>query len=184
MKKSNKREHKEYKTLHQDLKHHKRRQKRSKAHQNRGCIPLRKSIEERPVIVQQRRRLGDLEVDLVMGKNHRAGLLVITDRASLYSKIKKIKTKSSDYIAKEIIDVLKKSPLKPKTMTYDNDLAFAGHQFINENLGTKSYFTRPYTAQDKGTIENRIGVLRRFFPKKTDFTLISAAQIKKVEKII
>jgi IS30 family transposase len=71
-----------------------------------------------------------------------------------------------------------------KTITYDNDQAFTNHTQINKALGTRSFFTHPYTSQEKGSVENRIGVLRRFFPKKTDFTTISSAHVKKVEKMI
>ena len=71
-----------------------------------------------------------------------------------------------------------------KTITYDNDLAFARHSQVNQELKTKSFFTHPYTSQEKGSVENRIGVLRRFFPKKTDFTLVSAGRVKQVENLI
>ena len=54
--------------------------------------------------------------------------------------------------------------------------------FSSIEFCTTSYFTSPYLAQDKGTIENRIGVLKIFFPKKTDFTIISSFEIKKVKK--
>jgi IS30 family transposase len=43
---------------------------------------------------------------------------------------------------------------------------------------------KPYTSREKGTVENPIGVLRRFFPKKTDFTFESAKRVSQVEKMI
>jgi len=55
---------------------------------------------------------------------------------------------------------------------------------IADKHGVKSYFTRPYTSQDKGTVENRIGLIRRFFPKKTDLNIISEHRIKEVEQLI
>jgi IS30 family transposase len=51
-------------------------------------------------------------------------------------------------------------------------------------LNAKTYFTRPYTSQDKGTIENRNGLIRMFFPKQTDFNNVSKAEIREVEKKI
>jgi len=68
------------------------------------------------------------------------------------------------------------------TLTFDNDLAFADHQSIAKALGVKTYFTRPYTSQDKGTVENRIGVIRRFFPKGTDMRKVHHSTIKSVER--
>ena len=58
---------------------------------------------------------------------------------------------------------------------------FAQHERIAKELDVKTYFTRPYTSQDKGTIENRIGVTRRFFPKGTDMTMVHYNTIKSVE---
>ena len=69
-----------------------------------------------------------------------------------------------------------------KTLTFDNDLAFAKHELIAKVLNVKTYFTRPYTSQDKGTVENRIGVIRRFFPKGTDMTKVHWNTIKSVER--
>jgi IS30 family transposase len=71
-----------------------------------------------------------------------------------------------------------------KTITFDNDQTFRYHEEIAKILNVETYFTRPYTSQDKGTVENRNGVIRMFFPKRTDFTLISKFEVKRVEKEI
>jgi len=69
-------------------------------------------------------------------------------------------------------------------MTFDNGKEFAGHKAIAEKHAVKTFFTRPYTSQDKGTVENRIGLIRRFLPKKTDLNLISQSRIKEIESLI
>ncbi len=69
-------------------------------------------------------------------------------------------------------------------MTFDNDKAFIDYQEIGKDVDVDTYFTRPYSSQDKGTVENRIGVIRRFFPTKTDFTFISHQQVREVEQKI
>jgi IS30 family transposase len=89
--------------------------------------------------------------------------------------------KNATAISNKIITRMKRLP-KIKTMTFDNDQAFSQHEKIANVLNVKTYFTRPYTSQDKGTIENRNGVIRQFFPKKTDFNLIEKKEIKRVEK--
>ena len=71
-----------------------------------------------------------------------------------------------------------------KTMTFDNDQAFGLHKQIADELNIKTYFTRPYTSQDKGGIENRNGVIRRSYPKKTDFNKISSGDVRNVERMI
>ena len=67
---------------------------------------------------------------------------------------------------------------------FDNDQAFGLHLEIAEELNIKTFFTRPYTSQDKGSIENRNGVIRRFYPKKTDFTEVIDSDVRNVEKMI
>ena len=178
---SNHKELKEDKDLHKYLKNHGRRRKRSKSKQNRGCIPNRVPISKRPSLIEKRIRYGDIEVDLMMGKSHKPGLIVLTDRATMESKLIKINTKNSKVIAKRIIAKLGPIQSSIKTLTFDNDLAFAKHEFIATALEVSTYFTRPYTSQDKGTVENRIGQIRRWFPKGTDMETIHPNYIKSIE---
>ena len=178
---SNKRRYLKDKDLHKFLRHHKRRQKRKNIKQNKGCIPNRVSIEKRPKIVNERKRKGDLEIDLMMGSNHKPGLIVITDRKTVETKLIKITTKKSRDIANKIINKMKSIKEEIHTMTFDNGLEFADHERVAEILNVKTYFTRPYTSQDKGAVENRIGVIRRFFPKGTDISKVHYNTIKSVE---
>jgi len=179
----NRKEDAENKRLYLHLKHGRRRRKRGNYKDNRGLIAHRVSIEKRPKIVNKRRRLGDMEVDLIIGKNHQSGLLVTIDRVTLITTIDKIKSKKPDHIKKLLLKRLKGNK-NIKTITFDNDQAFSLHHEIADELGVKTYFTRPYTSQDKGSIENRNGVIRRFYPKKTEFKNVSTKDIKKVEKMI
>lgn len=177
---TNKKENRIFKTLYKYLKHGKRRRKRGNYKDTRGLIKNRVSIEKRPKIVEKRKRFGDIEVDLIMGKDHQSALLVIVDRATLKTTINKVKGKNAAVITKTIIKRMKKFP-PLKTITFDNDQAFSQHEIIAKVLRVKTYFTRPYTSQDKGTIENKNGIIRRFYPKKTDFNLIDSKEIKRVE---
>ena len=180
---SNRKEHHAFKKTYKLLKHGKRRRKRGNYKDNRGLIPGRISIEKRSALADRRKRLGDIEVDLIIGKNHQGGLLVMLDRASLVTTIDKINSKKPQHIKKLILKRMKKNG-HLKTMTFDNDQAFGLHQEIANELNIKTFFTRPYTSQDKGSIENRNGVIRRFYPKKTDFNKVTAYDIKKVETMI
>lgn len=180
---SNHRKNRIYKDLHKFLKHGKRRRKRGNYKDSRGLIPNRISIDKRSKMVERRKRLGDYECDLIMGKNHKSSLLVITERSTLRTTINKLKSKNSINIANKIISRMKNNP-NLKTMTFDNDQAFSKHEKIAEVLSIKTYFARPYTSQDKGTVENRNGLIRQFFPKKTDFNLIDEKEIKRVESVI
>jgi len=140
-------------------------------------------IEERPEIVAERTRLGDLEADFMMGKAHKSALLVITDRATLLTRLKKVAIREADPTEGTITNMFERVLTSfIKTLTLDNDKGFANHSSIGSKLDADVYFTRPYTSQDKGTVENRIGVIRQFFPKGTDLREISEQEIKTVER--
>lgn len=184
-KKSNRREDAPYKNLYRFLRHGRRRFKRGNYKQTRGTIKDRVSIEKRPKIVEKRERLGDIEVDLMMGKDHKSALLVMTERTTLITTLDKLQGKDSN-VVQELISkrISRVGSSWIKTMTFDNGKEFAGHKQLANKHGVKTYFTRPYTSQDKGTVENRIGLIRRFLPKKTDLNLVSSKRIREIEKLI
>lgn len=173
-----------YKKIYKHLKHCKRRRKRGSMKDNRGIIQDRVSIERRPKIVNKRSRLGDIEVDFMMGKNHNGAILVMTDRATLYTCLQKLETRGSIIVSDAIIKRLKRMGYRIRTVTFDNDLGFANHMEVAKALNAETYFTRPYTSQDKGTVENRIGQIRRFISKKTELSTVTDEQVKVVEKYI
>lgn len=127
-----------------------------------------------------RKRIGDVEVDLMIGSNHKSALLVMTDRTTLITMIEKLNSKNADEVYQKMNDRLTNFRASwIKTITFDNGKEFAYHHKIGKGLKVKTYFTRPYTSQDKGTVENRIGVIRRFFPEKTDLRKVSEKRKKK-----
>ena len=170
-----------YKKIYKHLKHCKRRRKRGSMKDNRGIIQDRVSIERRPKIVNKRSRLGDIEVDFMMGKNHNGAILVMTDRATLYTCLQKLETRGSLIVSNSIIKRLRKMGYRIYTVTFDNDLGFTNHMMVAKALNADTYFTRPYTSQDKGTVENRIGQIRRFISKNTDLSTITDEQVKQIE---
>jgi IS30 family transposase len=180
----NKAADKPYKRIYLHLKHARRRKKRTNQKDNRGIIPNRVPIEKRPKIVGKRNRPGDIEVDFMMGKNHKGALLVMTDRATLHTSLHKLSNRRSETVSKAIIKKLEQADYPMHTVTFDNDLGFANHTEVAEALNVDTYFTRPYTSQDKGTVENRIGQIRRFFPKKTDLSMVTDYQVKRVEQLL
>ena len=171
------------KELYRYLKHGRRRRKRGNTNDARGILNGRVSIEDRPAVVEEPTRLGDLEADFMMGKAHKSALLVITDRATLLTRLKKVRTRQADHTEAAVEQMLARVPKAfIKTLTLDNDKGFANHRSLARTLDADVYFTRPYTSQDKGTVENRIGVLRQFCPKGTDLRAVSEKRIRTVER--
>lgn len=169
-----------------DLHTHLRRQgrryrKRGNSKDSRGIIKNRISIEQRPEIVEKRERFGDLEVDLIIGKNHKQALLTINDRASGILKICKVASKKAEEITQAINKTLEEWIPFIHTITADNGKEFAGHQEVAEYLNIDYYFARPYHSWERGSNENLNGLIRQYFPKGSDFTSITNQQIKYVE---
>ena len=102
-------------------------------------------IEKRSLLGERRKRLGDIEVELIIGKNHKSGLLVTLDRAAMKTTIDKISSKKSKHIKRLILKRMKNNQ-HLKTMIFDNDQAFSLHQQIADILNMKTFFTRPYTS--------------------------------------
>jgi len=173
-----------YRKLFEYLRHGRRKRKRGNRKDNRGVIHNRTPIDKRLLIVSKRKRPGDFEVDLMMGKNHKGALLVLTDRATLQTQLRKLNSKDSKEIERKIMKVITKVKHKVHTLTFDNDKAFACHQNVAQKHNLKTYFTRPYTSQDKGTVENRIGVVRRFLPKKTNLMFVTEKQVREIQNKI
>lgn len=181
---SNRKADKGDRKLYLTLKHASRRQKRGNRRDKRGNIPYRVSVEKRPIMVEQRERLGDLEVDLMVGRKHQSAILVSLDRASLKVKLRKLLSKHSAPVRDALVRAYGKEKHWLRTITFDNDSAFMLHHKIGQSLEVETFFTRPYTSQDKGSVENRIGILRRFLPKRTDLNLITTKELKHIENAL
>ena len=130
--------------------------------------------------MNRRTRLGNIEVELMIGKDHKCALLVMTMTKTLQTRLKKLAGKHATQVKKAIIQTLKKVPDPIKTLTFDNDMAFSHHFQLGKALGAERFFTRQYTSQDKGTVTIRIGVIRRFFPKKSDHTDVTVKDVNHV----
>jgi IS30 family transposase len=143
------------------------------------------SISERPAKVELRQELGHWEGDSVVSSQSKHGLNTLVERKSGLVFITKIENGRSETTANAVINRLSILPkTKKRTLTLDNGSENAGHKLITETLGTKCYFARPYHSWERGTNENTNGLIRYYFPKKTDFATVSEEQIKQVEDIL
>lgn len=168
-----------------DLYRHLRRkgkayQSRSKKQAGRGYIKNRVSIDERPAIVDERGRVGDWEIDLVIGKGHSGALVTIVERATSFTVSKRINDKSAKTVTAATIALLQPLKAVVLTITADNGKEFAYHEQITEALDAKVYFADPYSSWQRGLNENTNGLLRQYWPKNTDFKKISASEVTSV----
>ena len=155
--------------------------KRGNAKDSRGSIKNRVSIDVRPEIVEKRIRFGDLEIDLIIGKNHNQAILTIVDRATGMLKMKKVKSKEASVITAATNSLLEEWIPYLHTITADNGKEFAGHEQVSETLGVDYYFAHPYHSWERGTNENCNGLIRQYFKKGSSFVHLTDEDIKKVE---
>ena len=162
----------------------KKRKKKYGASELRGQIKDRVMIDERPCVVDEKSRIGDWEVDTIIGKNHKGVIVTAVERKSKYIIASKVINKSASVVSDALIRVLGKCKKKVFTITGDNGKEFAYHKKVAKSLGAKFYFAHPYCSWERGLNENSNGLIRQYFPKKTDLRKIDQNMLSPVlEKI-
>ncbi len=167
-------------SLYRHLRCQKARRKRYGSYDRRGKLPNRVSIEQRPAIVDTRMRLGDWEVDTIIGKGHRKAIMTLTERKSRLALLRKVERKTAQAVGDAVIDLLKPLADRTHTITSDNGREFAHHERIAESLEKNIYFAYPYASWERGSNENMNGPVRQYFPKKRGFITITDEEIEMV----
>jgi IS30 family transposase len=152
--------------------------KRYGHYDRRGKLKNRVSIDDRPLVVDQRCRIGDWEGDTIIGKNRQSALLTLVERKTLYTIIVKISGKKADVLADNMIESVSPIMDRFKTLTLDNGLEFSDHERIAKSLGLRVYFAHPYSSWERGINENTNGLIRQYFPKGMDLNEITQEQIE------
>ncbi|MCL5016058.1 MAG: IS30 family transposase [Patescibacteria group bacterium] len=172
----------------EDLRQYLRRRRRmrlrrgSRKHQ-RIFRPIGPSIEERPKIVLRRKRIGDWEGDTVESKDRKPGVNTLVERKIGLVFITRLKDKSSASTVQVMANRFRDVPEKFKrTVTLDNGPENSDWQSIKKTVGIDSFSTHPYSAWERPTNENTNSLIRDYFPKKTDFSMISDDEIRFVEE--
>jgi IS30 family transposase len=166
-----------YKRLWRKRRRGRKRNRGKKASSQR--IPNRVPIGERPGVVGRRERYGDWESDLVEGRGG-GYLLTCVERKSRFMLLCKVPTKRADVVSRAETRLL--APFRVRTITRDNGLEFAGHGYVNESLGCGSYFCEPYHSWERGLVENRNGLVRRYLPKGSSFKGVGRVRLDRIEE--
>jgi IS30 family transposase len=156
---------------------HKQRRKKYGSTDKRGQLCNRVSIEQRPDIVDEKSRIGDWEIDTVIGQNHKGALVTIVERNSKFTVIQKVDTKQAEGVTMATITLLKPYSDKVFTITADNGKEFAGHETIAKELDAQVYFAHPYSSWERGLNENTNGLIRQYFPKGSSFETITDKEV-------
>ncbi len=166
--------------LYKQLRHKgKRRTKYGSKRKSR--IKDRVSIHKRPSIVDEKIRLGDFEIDTIIGKGQQGAIVTIVDRKSMYLKISIPCSKNSHIVANEIKRLMHPFKKKVHTITTDNGLEFSQHKVVSKSLKCDYYFCDPYSSWQRGLNENINGLIRQYIPKGSSFENISKKRITEIE---
>lgn len=171
--------------LYKQLRHSgKKYNKRSKGSAGRGCIPNRIDIDERPAIVEEKTRLGDWELDTIIGTGQSGAIVSMVDRASKLTMLVKTSGKTAQEVTTALLERL--NPVKEfvHTLTADNGKEFANHQQVSKALDAGFYFAKPYHSWERGLNEHTNGLVRQYFPKSKRFDEISEAELLEVEILL
>lgn len=164
---------------------HTRRQRKGFRQAQKTERPILPSIDERPAIVNQRTRIGDWEDDTMVSRQSAGRLKTINERVSgiiLIGKMTSGTIAESNRVVQERLGVIPGHIRR--TLTRDRGTENFGYQELEKNLNISCYFARAYCSQDRGSNENGNGLIRRFFPKKTDFSKVSDQEINRVEYLL
>lgn len=157
---------------------HKHRRRQRRYGSLRGLIPGRVSIAQRPAVVETRKRFGDWEGDTVYGRRTRICLLTQVERKSRYLLAAKVCDRRAHSVAASKIAQFSALPAPwRRTLTLDNGKEFAAFKDVETATGLRVFFADPYCAWQRGTNENTNGLLRRYFPKGTDFSKIADQEL-------
>ena len=158
---------------------HTYRNRMHKYHCRKGW-DTRRPIAERPAVVDARSRIGDWEADTIVGRGQRGGVVSLVERRSRYCVLRKVETKSAATVADAICTSLLPFQDKVFTITSDNGIEFTRHETIAKMLDADFFFADPYSSWQRGTNENTNGLVRQYFPKRTDFAAVPDEAIRDV----
>lgn len=146
--------------------------------ERRGTLKNRVSIDERPLVVEERSRLGDWEGDTIIGKDHQGVLVTLVERKSRFTVARQLDSKKADGVAGAIKTMLTPHKKSCYTLTFDNGKEFANHEDIAQALDTLVYFAHPYHSWERGLNENTNGLIRQYFPKKTNLRKVTQSEVQ------
>jgi len=158
---------------------HKKRAKKGMRKGERIFKPKGPSIDDRPLVVDLRTRIGDWEGDTIAGKNNSTGLNSLVERTSGLLLLSKLRAKTAEATREVVCKRLKGLPVY--TLTTDNGPENQEWRETKESIGASVYFAHPYCSGERGTNENTNGLVRWYEPKKTDFTDVSEEEVARVE---
>lgn len=168
--------------LYKHLRHqHKKYRKRYGSPKRSGPIKNRRFIDDRPSVVEERKRLGDWEIDTIISKGQQTAIVTLVERVSRKTLIGLVGTKHASFVSEQTIRLLENIKEFVFTITADNGSEFAYHEQIAAALKADIYFAHPYHSWERGLNENTNGLIRQYIPKDKDFAELTESEIMVIQ---
>ncbi len=166
-----------YKYLRQSSK---KRRKRYRAYDSRGILAGKRHISERPDIIDERARIGDWEIDTVMGSGDKHCIVTLVERKSGYTLIGKLRNRTKEDLNWTVRKMIRAHKEKMFTITADNGTEFHGYSDLEYDTGVAFYFATPYHSWERGTNENTNGLIRQYLPKRKSMAKLTQKDCNKI----
>jgi transposase, IS30 family len=145
---------------------------------SQNFIEGRVSLAERPIEAADRNTCGHWEADLMMFAKYGQAILTVHERKSRLLLAIRLTSKAANGVARHLVNLFGAMPQPLRqTVTFDNGTEFARHRSLH-SLSIDTFFCDPYAPWQKGGIENAIGRMRRFIPRKTDLATLSTKRFR------
>ena len=175
-------------TLWKNLPRAKRKRRRRCPRQEdrgRGRIPNQRMIDTRPAEVETRQTVGHWEGDLINGANGTGNLATLVERNTRFALVGRTDSKEAEEVTREICALFEPLPQKSRqSLTLDNGKEFARHEEISRDTIMDVFFANPYHSWERGTNENTNGLIRRLYPKKSSFSGIGRAELRRIDMFL
>ena len=152
-----------YKYLRQSCK---KRRKRYRTYDSRGLLAAKKHISERGDIVDERARIGDWEIDTVLGSRDKHCIVTLVERKTGYTLIGKLLNRTKEELNRSASKLIQTHKEKMFTITADNGREFHGYSDLEKATAVAFYFATAYHSWERGTNENTNGLIRQYLPKR------------------
>jgi len=161
-----------------------RRPRRRREAEKRGKIQHATPLAQRPQEADHRLRPGDYEADTIHGPTP-ASLVTLNDRTTRHTRLRRVDDRQSPTVTDVMVAMLKPDPRSARhSLTVDNGKEFALHLTFTDRTGLPVFFCDPHSPWQRGANEQRNRLIRRYFPKGTNFEKVTDTQVARVEKII
>jgi transposase, IS30 family len=164
----------------------KKRLSRKRKKGRRTNIPNLTSIWDRPKEIEARKELGHWEGDLIIGKGHTTAIGTLVERRLRYTLI--VPLLKNKFSVTTVVNFAKAFESLPKSLTksltYDRGSEMSWHEVLTKNTGISVFFADPHSPWQRGTNENTNGLIRQFFPKRTDFSKCTIEDLQKVQDLL